>query len=213
MTLVLGPLERSHLQELQRWRNSPALRAHTRGTRLLSYADQLAWYERQRTDPNTRMWAVSDSAYWRNAAPLAICGVAGLCHIDWINRAAELSLYVTRDGFFEDFAAEAEVVRLLCAEAFDGLGLHRVWAEVYGTVPDRRRPFHDTLDQVGSIPHCVYRNGAWHDAALYSLTEEQWHRTRGIGARHSSTASAAPPSPDSSSSPGAAPSPPSSPCS
>ena len=204
MTLVLGPLERSHLPQLQRWRNSPALRAHTRGTRLLTLADQEDWFERQRKDASTQMYAVLVNAEPR--------GVAGLCHIDWINRAAELSVYVF-DGDREDFDAEAEVVRLLCAEAFDGLGLHRVWAEVYGTVPDRRRPFHDTLDQVGSIPHCVYRNGAWHDAALYSLTEAQWHRNRGIGARRCTTDSPAPPSSAASSSPGAAPSPPSSPCS
>lgn len=210
MAYRLVPLEPYHLPALRRWRALPAIAAHLRHPEPQSEAAQWAWYQALDADPATRMYAVEQVS---SGTPCHI-GVAGLCHIHHGTLSAELSvLVVDPETSREDFPAETEVVRLLCVQAFDGLGLRRVWAEVYHTVAGRRRPFHDTLPEVGTIPDAVFRAGRWWPSTLYSLTEPQWRQSRGISAASCTTASAPPSAPPSSWSQAGPPSASSLPCS
>jgi RimJ/RimL family protein N-acetyltransferase len=73
-----------------------------------------------------------------------------------------------------------EATRLIVGHAFEGLGLHRVWLEVYAFNPRARRVY----EKVGFVREGVLRDALlWEgervDAELMSVLSTEWARHRG----------------------------------
>ncbi len=75
-----------------------------------------------------------------------------------------------------------ETVHLLCALAFNTLGLHRIWAA--------RSPLNEAsartllragMAEDGRIRDHVFVRGAWRDSITYSILEHEWSPIGGLG--------------------------------
>lgn len=120
---ILRAIEPGDLEPLRLWRNDPQLRRNFREYREISPADQQRWYDSIRIDnPATRMFAITN-------LDGALLGACGLCYIDWLRRSADFSIYLG-DQYLDDTIAPS-AAHTLISYAFDDLGLHRLWAEVY----------------------------------------------------------------------------------
>lgn len=166
MCLVLVPLKREHLPQLLEWRNRPDIRFRCREYRLLTEWHQERWWERIHGDPSIQMFGIglSDTA--------GIIGVCGLTSIHWVNRDAEISLYIGVGG--EDYYASA--LGLICAKAFCELNLHRVWAEVYSFYVFGRGLFETAyFRQEGVLVKRVWDplGKVWSDSLIYALLAEE----------------------------------------
>jgi RimJ/RimL family protein N-acetyltransferase len=121
---VLRAIEERDLETLRAWRNHPALRKYFREYRELTFIDQAKWFESLSGDANTMMFAIDTGQ---------LVGCCGLINIDWLNRSAEVSIYI--GGLAGDPAYINDNAKPALAElerrAFDEYGLHRLWAEVY----------------------------------------------------------------------------------
>lgn len=90
--------------------------------------DQERWFAslHQGKWPENIMWMMV--VFSENTTVLV--GACGLCHIDWIGRSAELSIYVGAKEWRRKGVA-IKAIDLLKQIAFERLNLDNIWAEVY----------------------------------------------------------------------------------
>ena len=90
----LRALEYGDLSTLRDWRNNKNLRVMTREYRLINMLKQKNWFEMisKENPPSAIMFGVINN---RNK----LIGVCGLTYIDWKNKHAEISCYLTKDDW------------------------------------------------------------------------------------------------------------------
>ena len=71
-------------------------------------------------------------------------GACGLCYINWVDRSADLSIYLGADDLYIDDRFAPDAARTLIRYGFDELGLHRIWAEIY-SIDTRKQAFFEKL--------------------------------------------------------------------
>ncbi len=166
----LRSIERTDLPELLEWRNRPEYRRYFREYRELSMENQNTWYEKVvMNNPKTVMFSITDLETNR------LLGACGLCYIDWINKNADFSIYIGADNLYIDdkFAPDAGLI--MARYAFEELGLHRVWAEIY-EFDELKKKFFENLGfkLEGRHRETHWSEGKWHDSLFYSLLENEF---------------------------------------
>lgn len=168
--VILRAIEEDDLEPLRQWRNRPELRRFFREHREISPAMQRRWYEDVvLKDPATRMFAIAEKASGR------LLGACGICWIDWRNRSGDFSIYLGADGLYIDDRFAPDAGRLLLAHAFEDLGLHRVWAEIYDT-DAAKQAFFPKLGLVEEARHAetTWKEGRYVDSLFYRLLASEW---------------------------------------
>ncbi len=171
----LRAIEAEDLGQLLAWRNDPKLRHFFREYRELNSTQQKAWFDSKvNGDPSTRMFAIVELGTHR------LLGAAGLCYIDWVNRTADFSIYIGADDLYIDdrFAPDAALV--MATYAFDELGLHRLWTELYA-YDEAKIAFFTALgfSLDGRHRQTHWSLGQWHDSVYFSLLSSDPRPTRG----------------------------------
>ncbi len=168
----LSAIERADLPRLLEWRNTPELRRYFREHRDLSMAHQERWFDRVQSDPTVVMRAI------RRRSDGELIGCCGLVYIHWINRTAELSLYVGWQNAYIDADGYAEdAARALLDHGFATLGLHRVWVEVYA-FDDAKRALLERLGFTleGTLRQHHFRDGRHADSHMFGLLSSEHPR-------------------------------------
>lgn len=164
LEIRLRALEREDLPQLRDWRNQDSMRLYFREYRLLNMVNQCDWFESMSRDRNTEMFGIETrTADWE------LIGVCGLCYINWVDRHAEVSIYIGSPDYRRQGCA-TETLEQLKQRAFLEFGLHRLWAEIYvynvasvclfekcGFVREGIRKEHH------------FHDGKFHDCLLYGL--------------------------------------------
>lgn len=173
---ALRAIELSDLRQLLDWRNRPEYRRYFREHRELSMANQRQWFESVvNGSPTTRMFSIVDGGG-------RLLGACGLCYVNWIDRNADLSIYIGADDHYIDARFAPDAARTLIRYAFRELALHRLWAEIY----DFDQPKQGLLEQLsfqldGRHRQTHWTEGTWHDSLFYSLLDFEFrdaeHRT------------------------------------
>lgn len=119
-------IEKSDLPLLMEWRNKPEYRKYFREYRELNDALQNKWYENQViNDPATIMYSIKNMDD-------ELIGCCGLAYINWVQRNADLSLYIGwKNCYIDDEGFAEESTILLLKYAFNELNLHKIWTEIY----------------------------------------------------------------------------------
>lgn len=160
--IYLKAIEFEDLSLLQEWRNNPQYRKYFREYREINTEMQKNWYQtRVLSDPNTIMFAIHSKETYQTI------GCCGLCNINWINRSGEISVYIG-DTYLDERASDA--CTLLIEYAFQILGLHKVWAEVYQLDIKREKMLKNLGFRLDGVQrdHYFYK-GKWFGSSLYSL--------------------------------------------
>ncbi len=163
LTTGLRALERNDLSTLLDWRNQPEYRRFFREYRELGSDQQQGWYERiVLQDRNTEMFAVTE------LETMELIGACGLCYIDWVNRNADVSIYIGKDGIYADKTYAADAVRIMMKYGFEELGLHRLWTELYD-FDEKKIDMFQSLGFVleGRHRETHWSEGAWHDSLFF----------------------------------------------
>jgi len=165
----LRAIEREDLPALLAWRNKPEFRIYFREHRELSGGDQERWFEMMvLKDPSIRMFAIVELCSNR------LLGACGLCYINWIDRNADLSIYLGADDLYIDDKFAPDAARTLLTYGFDELGLHRIWAEIY-SIDLRKQIFFDQLGFTvdGRHRETHWTDGRWVDSLFYGLLAQE----------------------------------------
>ncbi|MFZ3138508.1 MAG: GNAT family protein [Thermodesulfovibrionales bacterium] len=166
----LRAIEKDDLPYLLEWRNNPEYRKYFREYRELGMGQQYSWYEDiVLKDQKTIMFSIIALKSRR------LLGACGLCYINWIDRNADLSIYIGADNLYIDKKYAPDTASTIMKYAFDELGLHRLWAEIY----DFDTPKIKFFEQLGFKPDGCHREthwteGKWCNSLFYSLLQEEF---------------------------------------
>ena len=159
----LRSLELEDLEMLKKWRNNKVNRIHTREFRLLNMVNQKHWFDSIHKDnpPKFIMFGVADKQK-------KLIGVCGLTYIDWKNRHCEISIIIFKKNWQKSKQAE-DTVLLLTDHAFGELNMHRLWVEIFDTIPENIE-FFESMNFVkeGMLRDKLWRDRKWHNSFIYS---------------------------------------------
>ncbi len=165
----LRAIESDDLPQLLEWRNKPRFRRYFRENRELGMNQQQMWYDKVVLgDPAVRMFAIQELATG------SLIGAAGLCYINWVDRNADFSIYIGKDDLYIDGELAPDAGRTLLKYGFEELGLHRIWAEIYGFDEPKQKLFATlgfTLD--GRHRETHWSEGEWHDSLFYGILRKE----------------------------------------
>ncbi len=162
-------LEEDDLTKLRDWRNSKFVKRTTREYRLLNMFNQKSWFEslHKQTPPRDIMFGILNKRK-------SLIGVCGLTYIDWKNRHAEISIYLSGKDWQKKLETK-DSINLLISYGFRELGLHRVFAEVYIFVSETVGLYESLgFHKDGVIRDNVWRNGKWWNSFIYSKLESEF---------------------------------------
>lgn len=160
------------LPVLMNWRNIPSFKRNFREYRELNISMQRAWFEKCVVgDNSTIMFAICD------IESEELLGCCGLCYINWIQRYADLSLYVGYKNYYiDDEGIAKEACQLLFNYGFGELNLHKVWTELYeydkAKIEFYTKEFGFHKD--GELRDNHFMDGRWWNSHIYSLLKKEY---------------------------------------
>ncbi len=134
--MILKPLSLDNMETIRIWRND--CRETLRTPYMLTREMQEDYYRKVICDRNstTRYWGLWRHGYdWPTVNPNILqedtrfVGYGGIEHIEWENSRGEISLLIGSSYREKGYGAKA--VQSILNEAFNHLGLHRVYGECY----------------------------------------------------------------------------------
>lgn len=169
----LRKIERADLDILKEWRNRQEYRKHFREYRELNSDDQLKWYERfVMNDPGTLMFAAID------LKTNDMVGACGLCYINWVQRNADLSLYIGKDNIYIDTDEDGyawDSMKVLFRYAFEELNLHKIWTEIY-VIDERKKKLFENfgMNQDAILRDNYFYKGKFINSYIYTMLQNEF---------------------------------------
>jgi len=105
-----------------------------------------------------------------------LLGACGLCQTNWINRSADLSIYIGKNNLYVDNKFAPDAAWALISYAFEELGFNRLWAEAYDFDDAKKKMFKKlgfTLE--GKFRQAQWTGNCWHDSLIYGLIRDDLH--------------------------------------
>jgi len=162
----LYAVEKEDLQQLLYWRNNPEFRKYFREYRELNMTQQIKWFEEKVINDNTTlMFSV------RRNSDNELLGCCGFVYINWVNRHADLSLYIGwKEVYIDNEGYAEESCRLLLDYSFNELCLNKVWTEIY-EFDEKKKALYDKFNfQLdGLLRQNYWYEGKWWDSRIISL--------------------------------------------
>ena len=166
----LRSLETDDLPILKNWRNKLLIRKSTREYKLLNMINQKNWFQsiHQNNPPKEIMFGIMNK---KNN----LIGVTGLTYIDWKNRNAEISIYLSKVGWQKTKEAR-DTIKLILKYGFGELNLHRLWVEIFSTMSENIQLFSKMkFVSEGKFRQKLWRNGKWWDSVIYSILSDEFY--------------------------------------
>ena len=166
---MLRTIEEQDLPYFRDWRNQ--LTRYFRQYKQLTPYDEAKWYEEILTDPNQFHFSI-----WYDGAVVGCCGLKVNQH----NRSGEISLYIGDPKVggipvYIDEKAAPLALKDLMSFAFDTLGLHRVWAEVFDYDDKKTRLLDDAkFTREGTLADTYFKTGKFVSSIMFGYLESEW---------------------------------------
>lgn len=175
----LQPITREGCQIARKWRNE--YRVSLRTTIMLTKEQQDAFFDRlQDRNSEDRYWEIHDVEETQTHGTVTeLVGMAGLTDIDWTNRLAEISLFVSPKQRRKGLGKEC--VRLILEEAFDHMNLHQVLGECFDCNPCCsfwRREVQRYGGFQASLPDRKWWNGKYWNSLYFSIFEDGYRNVK-----------------------------------
>ena len=130
--IYLSPITKVNCRLAATWRNN--FRRSLRTPIMLTEEMQDDFYDRVARDRH------SEDRYWEvhldNTGEHKFVGLGGLTDIEWENRLAEISLFISPN--YHGLGYGRASVKLLCEEGFDSMGLETILGEAFLCNPNWR---------------------------------------------------------------------------
>lgn len=174
--VALRAVCREDLPYLMEWRNRPEYRQYFREYRELNMQNQEQWFNNCVVgDKNTIMFTIV-----KNDDTHEVLGCCGLCYINWVQRFADLSLYIGwQNKYIDDEGYAKEACELLFDYGFGELGLHKIWTEIYEFDEPKNKLYLSLgFSQDGLLRENYFHNGKWWNSRIMSLLDRDYDNTK-----------------------------------
>lgn len=129
----LRPIEKTDLDQIQKWRNSGNVMPNCRQYRQLSKEAMSNWHDSLTNDKDYNLTNDLFIIEYKEEITKDI-GVGGFVRIDWRNRKGELSFYVGESAYCNESVFNLAIPALL-EYGFKTLGMHKIYFPVYSFNP------------------------------------------------------------------------------
>jgi UDP-4-amino-4,6-dideoxy-N-acetyl-beta-L-altrosamine N-acetyltransferase len=167
--IQLRAIEAEDLPLLVKWRNDPNVYKYFFEHEPLSLVMQRRWFESLLQKSDEKLWII-ETIRERKAM-----GTIGLVHIDLRNRKAEIGRILIYDEEYRlgGYGSEAECLVLLYA--FEHLGLHRLYCEVFAD-NERGIQIHKRFGfkEEGKFREYVFKDGKYRDVIYLALLKSEY---------------------------------------
>ncbi len=174
--IYLRAIEETDLEKLRKWRNYPDFKRNFREYREISEIMQKDWFNNLVNHNNqTIMFSICDIETNK------LLGCCGLCYIDWVQRNADLSLYIGYEkSYIDELGLAQEACVLLFKYSFQELGLHKIWTELYEYDTKKinfyQKQFGFHVD--GMLRDHHFMDGKWWTSYILSLLKNEFAENR-----------------------------------
>ncbi|OUS69948.1 hypothetical protein B1748_29895 [Paenibacillus sp. MY03] len=161
--IILRALNQSDSILLLHWVNNPRLKELTGTVYPVSELEHKQWFEKKIVDQFSKIFGIEDTESKK------LIGIIGLKQIDFINRNAELYIYIGEEDLWGQ-GLGTESVKLMVEFAFKEMNLHRIqlFAFSYNTRAIRSYEKAGFIVE-GILKESVFRAGAYHDRVLMGI--------------------------------------------
>jgi RimJ/RimL family protein N-acetyltransferase len=165
----LRAIEYDDLDVLLNWRNNSEFRKYFREFKELNSTNQKNWFENiVLKAENALMFSIINK---KNE----LIGACGLGYIDWINRNADLSIYIGHNNEYIDDKYAPDTTKLLLKYGFNELNLHRIYVEIYDTDFKKKELIENLNFKLdGTHRETHWGGGKWCDSLFYSMLKKEF---------------------------------------
>lgn len=173
--LRLRAVTHDDLPQFVAWLNDPEVRDGLGLIFPLAIEDENKWFEGvQNRQPAEKPFAIEimENDSWH------LAGTCSLFDIDWINRIAELGIFIGNKALWNK-GFGAETVNLLVRHGFETLNLNRIWLRVHADNPRAEHVYEKcgfTLE--GKYREGIYKHGKYIDMHIMSILHNEWDAIR-----------------------------------
>lgn len=166
----LRAIEHEDLYKFLEWRNKPEMRKNFREYKELNFSNQENWFNSiVLNSQNNVMFAIE------NLDNNELIGACGLNYIDWVNRNADLSIYIGFNDLYIDDKYAPDATNLLLEYGFKELNLHRIYVEIYD-IDFKKQKLLEKFDFHfdGQLRETHWTSGKWVNSLYYSILDNEW---------------------------------------
>ena len=180
MSVRLRRLAAEDSDQVLAWRNTPEVAAYMYGDHLIGQAEHARWLEAALSRP--------DRAYWIIELDGAPVGLANLVRIDAAASRCDWAFYLA-DPAVRGRGVGAAVEWLVLGHVFEGLGLNKLWCEVFtdNTAVLRLHERFGFIREALLRDH-VRKDGVFRDVVGLGLLAREWRALKPQAARKLATA-------------------------
>lgn len=169
--LRLRAAERDDLPLFVAWLNDPEVRQFLFMNLPLSAAQEERWFEDMQKAPPAEHVLVIEI---RGDNGWTAIGNTSLMNIDWINRLAEVGIFIGEKSFWSQGYGR-EVMRMMLKHGFETLNLNRIWLRVYEFNKRGIRAYERAgFKHEGRQRQAIFKDGHYHDVLFMSVLRDEW---------------------------------------
>jgi len=163
--IVLDFISYSDLELILKWRNEQKIAQFFREYRILSFEQQKNWFLKINHAENNSDYFFLIRTISKNE-PIGVCG---LNYIHWINRTAQLSLYIGKNNIYIDNKGWAEeACNLLELFGSKNLNLNKIYCEVYEFDEKKIQLLKNAnYNLEGRFEKHIFKNGRYYDSLFF----------------------------------------------
>jgi RimJ/RimL family protein N-acetyltransferase len=167
----LRAIEESDLPRFVEWLNDPEVYKHLRLMYPLSMDMEQAWFAHLKDrDPACRPLGIEI----QRPEGWVFIGNVGFNTVDWVNRSAELGIFIGEKQYWSQGYGK-KAVSLLLRFGFNSLNLHRIMLRVHANNPRAIRSYQAVgFIHEGTLRDELFQDGQYYDVLLMSILRSEW---------------------------------------
>lgn len=168
--VILRALNKIDKDKILEWVNDAEIRELTGGIYPVSETEHEKWFENRVLDSVNKIFAIqpTDSSN--------IIGIIGMKNVDFINRNAELYIYIGDKQYWGN-GYGSESVGKLVEFYFNELNMHRIYLQVFEYNERAIASYRKIgFEKEGMMRESLYKNGKYHNKILMSIIKNKFGR-------------------------------------
>lgn len=165
--VTLRALRRDDSQRVLKWVNNPKLKYLTGTVYPISDVEHEKWFENKLLEKHNKAFGIEE----KDSKDLI--GIIGLNSTDFINRQAELYVYIGEEKILGK-GLGTDAIKALVKFAFDELNLHRISLVVFSYNNRAIRVYEKIgFKTEGILKESLYKAGKYHDKILMAILNDK----------------------------------------
>ncbi len=167
--VYLRILEKTDIQTTQRWINDPLISDIMGYLPVMSYENQINWYDNFKDDNTRFIFAICKLSNNEHI------GNVGLGKINYISRHCMFNIFIA-DNSYKSKGIGTEATKLILEFAFNRLNMNKVYLQTSERFIEANKMYQKIgFKKEGVLREHYYSNGNYEDKVIYSILKREYN--------------------------------------